>query len=127
MIYLISEQVKDGYNFKIGFTSNLDKRMLAYSTHNPNAELLETVMTYGKTKNALEKAVHAELKAKGYTFLQSKITGAKTEWFFLPTAQAEIFRSEGLAQFKVCKGRKVKPANLNKNALENCIYTPIEL
>lgn len=108
MIYLISEQVRNGYNFKIGFTSNLDNRMLPYSTHNPNAELLETVVTYGKTKNALEKAVHAELKMQGIEFIHSKITGAKTEWFFLPEDKAKTFIEKGLAQFKVCKGRKVK-------------------
>ena len=104
MIYLIKQEARHGTYFKIGYTNNLN-RFNAYITHNANIQLLETVETYRKTKHRLETAIHNELKAKGYQFVNNY--GINTEWVFVPLEQEERFQRLGLRQFKVCKGRKV--------------------
>ena len=50
MIYLVKTEAREGTFFKIGYTTNLAKRLIPYFTHNPNIELLETVKTYKKNK-----------------------------------------------------------------------------
>ena len=72
MIYLVKTEVREGTFFKVGYTSNLAKRLIPYFTHNPNIELLETIKTYKKTKYNLETEIHEEIVKMGYNFkLQS--------------------------------------------------------
>ena len=51
MIYLVKTEVREGTFFKVGYTTNLAKRLIPYFTHNPNIELLEIIKTYKKTKS----------------------------------------------------------------------------
>ena len=105
MIYLIKSEARHGTYFKVGFATNVEKRMVNYGTHNPNVKLLEFCVTYDKTKHQLEKAIHEEIKAKGFQF--SETFGVTREWFFVPMEQEQEFEHQGLKQFKACKNRKI--------------------
>lgn len=98
MIYLIKSEQRNGTLYKVGFTTNLIKRMAQYKSHNPNTQLLETVATYGKTKRHLESVIHSEIT---YNFVND------SEWFFVPIEYEKDFESKGLSQFKACKNRKI--------------------
>ena len=106
MIYLLKSQSRNGSWFKVGYTLNLAKRLLPYYTHNPNVELLESIKTYHKTKHKLEIEIQQEIINKGYEFKISN--NGKREWFFVPLEQEQEFENKGLAQFKACKGRKIR-------------------
>ena len=110
MIYLIKTEIRDGTFFKIGYTSNLVKRLIPYFTHNPNIELLETIKTYKKTKCNLETEIHEEIVKMGYTFKVAK-NGTVTEWFFVSKEKEKEFEEKGLSQFKACKGRVINKAD----------------
>ena len=112
MVYLIAQRTISGYNLKVGYTANIFKRLIPYATHNPDAELIETIETYKKTKHQLETEIKEELKKQGVQFKIAKTTGTKTEWFFLPKKQAERFLEKGLRQFKCCQNRKINKAEL---------------
>ena len=107
MIYLVKSEARNGTFFKVGFTSNLDNRMKCYSTHNPNIKLVETVVTYKKTKHNLETEVHNEIAKMGYTFHIVEINDILTEWFFVPIEKEKEFEEKGLAQFSACKNRVI--------------------
>ena len=106
MIYLIKDEKRNGTYFKVGYTSNLAKRMKQYHTHNADIVLLETIETKAKTKHQLETAIHEELTQMGYTFKLIN-DGTLTEWFFVDIDHEREFETAGLAQFKSCKGRKI--------------------
>jgi hypothetical protein len=111
MIYLIKDEKCNGAFYKVGYATDLGKRLEGYYTANANIELLQTIDTYGKTKHQLETAVHREIKALGYKFRVTinPITKKRRvrEWFFIPKALTEDFERKGLTQFKVCKGRMI--------------------
>lgn len=109
MIYLVKSEVRNGTFFKVGYTTNLVKRLIPYFTHNPNAELLETIKTYKKTKCNLETEIHEEITKMGYTFKVAK-NGTVTEWFFVPKEKEKDFEEKGLSQFKACKDRVIYKA-----------------
>ena len=106
MIYLMADEKRNGTNFKVGYTRNIDNRMTYYITHNPNARLLQTIITYKKTKMELEKEIHAELKAMGIEFLKG-MDGTTTEWFFIPADKEAEWLEKGFEMFKSTKGRKI--------------------
>jgi hypothetical protein len=103
------QEARTGTYFKIGYTSNIFKRVIPYATHNANAELLEIVETYKKTKMTLETEIHNEVIKMGYEFQTKKILGIEiqTEWFFVPMDKEQEFVQAGLSQFKSCKNRKI--------------------
>lgn len=109
MVYLIKQEVRTGTYFKVGFTSNLFKRIIPYATHNANIEIIELIETYKKTKMSLETEIHNEIIAMGYEFQTKKLMGIeiKTEWFFVPMNKEQEFEQAGLSQFKACKNRKI--------------------
>lgn len=51
MLYLIKSQ----QYVKIGFTTDLEKRMSIYTTHNPDFELLDTCIGTLKDEKSLHK------------------------------------------------------------------------
>lgn len=110
MIYLIKTEVREGTYFKVGYTSNLVKRLIPYFTHNPAVQLLETIETYKKTKHALEIEIHEEILKMGYSFKVAK-NGTVTEWFLVPKDKEKEFEKNGLSQFKACKGRVINKAD----------------
>lgn len=109
MVYLVKTEVRNGSYFKVGFTSNLDRRINHYLTHNPNCELLEIVQTYHKTKHQLESEIHRELVNKCFDF-KVEPNGVKTEWFFVPMDKEKEFQEKGLSQFDCCKNRVIYKA-----------------
>lgn len=92
--------VKSGNYYKVGYTSNLEKRLEAYNSHNPNIEVIDTVATYAKTKRHLENAIHNEIKSFGFEFHNNR------EWFIVPNDRQEEFNNKGLKMFKACQNRK---------------------
>lgn len=108
-IYLMKQEARTGTYFKVGYTTNLSRRTIPYITHNANAQLIEFMETYEKTKKNLECKIHKELTDMGYEFIERCVMGieATTEWFFVPIEQEQEFEQAGLSQFKSCKNRKV--------------------
>lgn len=107
MIYLMKDEKRAVCMFKVGYTKNIDKRMIPYITHNPMAELIDTVVTYKKTKMQLESAIHAELESWGVDMVEG-MDGTKTEWFAVDYASPlyTALCENGLKVFKACKNRK---------------------
>lgn len=81
MIYVL----KENQNLKVGYSSNLDKRLKQYKTHNNNFSLL--MITEGD--RILEKEIH--LKLKDYKI--------RTEWFNYCTETIEILRNYSFEEF----------------------------
>ena len=106
MIYLIKQEARTGTYFKVGFTTNLEKRIGNYYGHNPNAIMLEFCLTYNKTQRELETEIHNEILNKGYEFITTP-DGKRREWFFVPMDKEQEFEQAGLSQFKSCKNRKI--------------------
>ena len=110
-IYLIKQEVRRGTYFKVGFTSNLEKRINNYYGHNAGCIMLECCITYNKTKRELETEIHNEVKAMGFKFAITP-DGKQREWFFVPIDQEQKFERKGLSQFKSCKNRKIYKVTL---------------
>lgn len=64
----------DGINSKIGITTNLDKRMASYTTHNPTSQL------YKKYQCSFEESRQVEIAIK-HIFKNQKLIGSAKEWF----------------------------------------------
>jgi hypothetical protein len=69
-IYILT----DGLNTKIGVTTNLDKRISAYNTHNPNFRQYKTYDCF-----TIEEAKKIEAVIKLY--FKEQLTGSGKEWF----------------------------------------------
>lgn len=106
MIYLM----QSGTFFKVGFTSNLEKRIKAYATHNPQAKLLAYAITYAPTKRALESEIHKELKNMGFQFHKSALTQTESEWFEPNEDFRKVLETQKLKAFKACRNRKMVDA-----------------
>jgi hypothetical protein len=63
----------DGFNTKIGITTDFDKRMASYVTHNPTARLFKSY------SGPLEDAKRVELTIK--TAFKDKLSSKSKEWF----------------------------------------------
>lgn len=74
-IYILT----DGINTKIGITTNLENRLSAYNTHNPN---FSTYRTFDCDK---EQAQKIESVVKLY--FKDKLTGPSKEWFAASAAE----------------------------------------
>jgi hypothetical protein len=104
MVYLLKSASFNSNKvyYKIGFANNITNRLKnGYITDNPSVQLVESIMTYKKTKHSLEKELHNELKNKGYKF-HIGLFNIKTEWF-----EVDINDNISLKNFKSCKNRKV--------------------
>lgn len=75
MIYLIEQ---DQY-YKIGYTSNLERRMKEYSTHNINFKLISTI----EGDRTFEQVLHEKFKALKYN----------TEWFYKNSSILDYFQT----------------------------------
>jgi hypothetical protein len=103
MVYLVKVEYKNNASFKVGYTSDMEKRLQPYRTHNPGFEHISMVETYAKTGMELEKAILQELIGMGVEFI-----GSHKEWFFVDY-DSELYNKLnelGLLFFKACKGRK---------------------
>lgn len=107
-IYLMLDEKKDFALFKVGFASNLFNRMPQYATHNAGTECIDYVKTQLKSKRHVEKKFHMEVKAQGYSFYKSPITGSYTEWFQVSYNDPfyTALKIKGLNAFQCGKYRK---------------------
>ena len=108
MLYLMIDEKKDFALCKVGYTKNIQTRMLAYSCCNPYAKCISTMETYNKTKHGIEQKFHAEIEKKGYKFITSVNLFKSTEWFIVE--YNDPFYTElkvnGLKAFKSGQNRK---------------------
>lgn len=79
--YLMKDEKRDFCLFKIGFASQLQTRIYAYTTHNPLTECICFMKSRETSKRSLEKAFHSEIETLGFEFVNATIDGKKTEWF----------------------------------------------
>lgn len=100
MIYMIRQEIRNGSLFKVGYTTDFEKRQQAYIGYIPTYEVIDTVKTYAKTKRRLEKAIHKEIRAYGFEFINN------TEWFYVPIDLENEVIGKGLKLFKACENRK---------------------
>lgn len=107
-IYLMLDEKKDFALFKVGFASNLFQRMIYYATHNAGAQCIDYVKTQVKSKHQVEKQFHTEIKARGYNFYKSSLTGSYTEWCKISYDDPFYteLKSKGLNAFRCGKRRK---------------------
>lgn len=85
---MITYIIKSGEYHKIGKTSNLDKRLEQYNTHNPNYQVVKIIE--GNCETYLQKLFRA------YHY--------KTEWFIFPVNWEEIIEQSQYKKFAI-KGR----------------------
>ena len=107
-IYLMRDEKRNFCLYKVGYTQDLDKRVNAYTTHNPLVECISFVFTQKRSKREVEKMFHEEIKSMGYTFITAEIDGKMTEWFKVDYTDPlyEALNNKGLNAFKCGKGRK---------------------
>ena len=107
-IYLMKDEKRNYALFKPGFAKNLEQRVYAYTTHNPEVECISHINTREASKHKIEGMFHAEVERRGYEFVTAVIDGKKTEWF--KVAYDDPFYAElcehGLNAFKCGKNRK---------------------
>ena len=106
-LYLMADEKRDYCLFKVGFTTDIKKRMHAYTTHNPEAKCISTVLTKVASGRKVETAFHKEIEKRGYRFVTATIDGKRTEWFSVPytdTFYNELM-SKGLNAFGCGKRR----------------------
>ena len=80
-IYLMKDEKRHYALFKAGFATNLEKRIYAYTTHNPEVECISHMKTREASKHQTEKMFHEEIVKRGYETVTAVIDGKKTEWF----------------------------------------------
>lgn len=107
-LYLMIDEKRSHALVKPGFATNLEKRIYAYTTHNPEVRCISTIRTQVKTKRGVEKLFHQEIVELGYEFVTATIDGKRTEWF--KVSYDDPFYTEliekGLNAFKCGRNRK---------------------
>lgn len=107
-IYLMKDEKREHTLFKVGFAKNMDKRVAAYTTHNPEVECISYIKTKENSKRKVESNFHKEILKRGYSFETAVIDGKETEWF--KVENDDNFYNElcekGLNAFKCGKRRK---------------------
>lgn len=107
-IYLMLDEKKNHALGKVGYAANIESRVYAYTSHNPEVQCISTMKTMDKSKRNIEAMFHAEIEEKGYEFVTATIDGKKTEWFkvsYDDPFYAEL-KEKGLNAFKCGKRRK---------------------
>ena len=75
--------IKDGGKTKIGISTNLERRLPAYKTHNPNHEVFKTYSC------AIDEAKRIELFIK--QAFKDKLTGQGKEWFSVSAEEVDKY------------------------------------
>ena len=94
--------------FKVGYSTDIDKRMYSYTTASPEMRCIDRVETYAKTHTELDKQIKTELRQRGFLRTASAIDGKLTEWFRVPY-DSDFYQeltTKGLRTFKACDKRK---------------------
>lgn len=107
-VYLMMDEKRDHAAFKAGFAKDMETRIYAYTTHNPEVRCISHVKTRVSSKRRVEEMFHAEIVARGYEMVTACMDGKKTEWF--KVSYDDPFYTElmehGLCAFKCGKRRK---------------------
>lgn len=103
-VYLMIDEKRNGCAFKVGFTSDMDKRYIQYTTHNAGIQCISRIATYGKSKHNVETMIHAEIAKR----VEGWNKRSNHEWFMV--SYDDPWYSElcerGLLAFTCTKGRK---------------------
>lgn len=75
--------IKDGAKTKIGKSSNLERRLPAYKTHNPNHEVYRTYPCSPEQAHRIELFIKQAFK--------DKLAGQGKEWFSIPAEEMDRF------------------------------------
>lgn len=75
--------VKDGSKTKIGKSTNLEKRLPAYKTHNPNHEVFRTYPCSPEQAHGIELFIKQAFK--------DRLAGQGKEWFSVPAEEMDRF------------------------------------
>jgi hypothetical protein len=107
-LYLIKDEKRNYCLFKVGFATDLNTRLYAYTTHNPECQCISTVKTQLASGRNIEKLFHSEIEKRGYEFVTAIIDGKRTEWFKVPYSDPFFgeLSAKGLNAFKCGKNRK---------------------
>ena len=107
-LYLMIDEKRNYALVKAGFAKNIESRIYAYTTHNPEVRCVSHVKTQLKSKREVEKMFHEEIIKRDYEMVTAIIDGKKTEWFRV--SYEDPFYSElcekGLCAFNCGKRRK---------------------
>ena len=107
-LYLMRDEKKNFALFKVGFATDLNKRIYQYTTHNPLCECISHVRTQERSGRNIEKMFHDEIISRGYELINAIIDGKSTEWFCVSYDDpfyVEICKKE-LNAFKCGRSRK---------------------
>lgn len=102
------DEKRDVCLFKVGFTKDIEHRVIPYTTSNPTVKCISYVKTMEKSKRNVEKLFHDEVASRGYQFITAHIDSKKTEWFAVSYNDAfygELI-TKGLNAFQCGKNRK---------------------
>ena len=107
-LYLMKDEKRNYCLFKVGFATNLNTRLYAYTTHNPEVQCISTVKTQLSSGRNIEKIFHKEIEKRGYEFVSAMIDNKKTEWFKVPYTDPFFgeLSAKGLNAFECGKKRK---------------------
>lgn len=75
--------IRDGDQTKIGMSTNLERRLPAYKTHNPNYELVKTYPCQESDARRIELVIKQAFK--------DRLTGHGKEWFSVPAEEIDRF------------------------------------
>jgi hypothetical protein len=87
----------DGTHTKIGITTDLDKRMASYKTHNPNSRL------YKDYSCSIDEARRVETAIK--SIFKNKLSGAAKEWFEVKAEEMDKYVSTLLGKHDALEKR----------------------
>ena len=108
-IYCLVDEKKDHALVKIGYSTNLFRRLAHYDTHNAELKFIGACECYKKTAHGLEKEFQAEIEKIGFSRLKGSLMRAETEWFAVGyDNQLYIdLMDKGMKAFRTTKNRKI--------------------
>lgn len=102
-IYMIKCVYLTHTSIKIGYTDNIERRLLEYKTHNTQIKLLSYITTYNtKTARILEKELHKEQRNNNECFVGT------TEWVKYNHIIGFIRAKQGFKRFKCLQYYAIK-------------------
>ena len=75
--------IRDGDKTKIGKSTNLERRLPAYKTHNPNHEVFKTYPCSAELAHRIELFIKQAFK--------DKLAGQGKEWFSVPAEEIDKY------------------------------------
>jgi predicted GIY-YIG superfamily endonuclease len=102
-VYMIKCVYLTHTDIKIGYTDNIERRLIEYKTHNTQIQLLSYITTYStKTARVLEKELHKEQRDNGERLIDM------TEWVKYNHLIGFIRAKQGFKRFKCLRHYAIK-------------------